>query len=66
MQRAFTLSVNTHPMSSTTLRHHNVTLSFLPQTRARRIESMRRDVRIRFSRRRVKRMARAFLQRREN
>lgn len=72
MQQAFTLIVNMScdsqapiSMTTTTLRHHSATLSFLPMARARQMESLRRDVRILFSQRRFKRIARGFLIRRE-
>ncbi|MDG1949619.1 MAG: hypothetical protein P8J32_02210 [bacterium] len=45
-------------MSSATLRHHNVTLSFLPYKKDQRISRQLRTLKLRTSRRRTKQLIR--------
>jgi len=50
-------------MSTTTLRHYDATMSFMPLRGVRRAERLRRRMNVRLSRRRFRQMTRTLLTR---
>ncbi len=50
-------------MSSTTMRHYDATMSFMPLRSVRKAERVRRRMNVRLSRRRFKQMTRTLLTR---